>query len=425
MVTGVCFYQAYRANQQLLKYYTPTPPIHYRPASTTYSFTDDDFVEPLDPRLATVRLLEQIGVISGRIEELRSCGQAEPASKMQAQLERILANREGPYPVDGKLQLHAIGVYDGGDPKDRVNQIDGHAVGDAHVHVRYQGASLVLGLCAYDPVRWIIQVEPGVQIKKVVVGGYYQQQIQGLPADTPVEGQVEGGRDNRYAFYADTPVEAQAAGVRFRELTGLVPTTIYTTHEYRGSPFVVGPGDAEWTATMTLHALNSLYWEAVRERRRKVAQQLVEHSFPDVACVASGRHGGFATSFATHSVFGPYVADMQPLAQATTQFAVDPRGPSFFGWSSRGIVTIDPKTGEVTPWPIAGIQASHFGAKLAFDTRRNRLLVWGQELWAVDILHEAGRFAGPRQCNSSIPNGCGRHGLLGRRRFDLYVLCTL
>ncbi|MCI0361883.1 MAG: hypothetical protein L0211_25660 [Planctomycetaceae bacterium] len=94
--------------------------------------------------------------------------------------------------------------------------------------------------------------------------------------------------------------------------------------------------------------------------------------------------------FAVHSIFGPYAATLRPLDKSTVSFAVDPRGPSLFGFNSReaeGVVTIDPKAGKVAPWPIAGMEAQlHYDSCLAFDTRRQRLLIWGRDLLAVDVL---------------------------------------
>ena len=387
VVTAICLYQAYRTNQQILKYYTPAPSVSYDPEISTYEFTDADFIHPLDPRPASVQLTERTQAITDRIAVLRSRGDIRSADEMQAVLDKILANREGPYPIDGTLQLHAIGIYDGGDPKDQVNKIGGNDVGDFHVTVTYTGAPIILAFCAYDPVRWIVKVEPGVQIKKVILAGYYQQQVKGIPKDVPVEGQIADGRnlDRKYTFYADTTLEAGPAADRLKELTSLDAATFFTTHEYEGTPHVIGPGGREWTAMMTVGALESLYRDAIREQRSALAKDLVGHEFTDVACAAQDGYHNFNSSLAVQTIFGPYAATMQPVQPPTTQFAIDPRGPSFFGWNKE-IVTIDPDSGTTTPWPISGVSQSHGSPLMAFDTKRNRLLLWGQNFVAVDIL---------------------------------------
>src|SRR5687767_15329110 len=65
-MTAFCLYQAYRTNQQVLKYYTPAPAVDYDLDVEPYPFTDADFVHPLDPRPATVQLQERVQVITDR-----------------------------------------------------------------------------------------------------------------------------------------------------------------------------------------------------------------------------------------------------------------------------------------------------------------------------------------------------------------------
>jgi hypothetical protein len=372
VVTAICVYQAYRTNQQILKYYTPAPAVSYDPEFTTYEFTDADFVYPLDPRPASLQLTERVGAITDRIAVLRSRGESRSADEMQAALDQLRANCDGPYAIDGTLQLHAIGIYDSG---------------DFHVRITYTGAPIIVAFCAYEHVRWIVDVEPGVQLKKVILAGHRQQLIKGVPKDVPVEGQIADGRDldPKYRFYADTALEAGPAADRLKELTNLDATTFFTTHEYEGMPYVIGPGGNEWSAMMNLRALATLHVASIRENRAKLAHDLVRHSFPDIHCAGPGRFGRYVTSFGTHSIFGPYSNTLQPMPQPTTQFAVDPRGPSFFGWN-RGIVTIDPQTGLIAPWPMDGLEQQHGDVPLAFDTKRNRLLLWTRDLLAVDIL---------------------------------------
>jgi len=390
VVTAVSIYYAYRTNQQAAKYYTPAPVAAYDPDIIPYDFGDKDFVYPLDPRLAAVQLRERVKAIADRIAELRSRGETDRADEMQAALDEILANREGPYPLDGEEQLHVIGLYDGGDPKDTVNKIDGHDVGESHVRITYTKAPLIVCFCAYDPVRWVVEVAPDVQLKRVILGGYYSQQVQGLPEGVPIEGQVEGGRRPAYSFYACRAIEAPRAAKILKELTGLDATTFLATHEYRGAPFGIGPGDSEWTAKMTLHALESLYQEAVREKRTKLAKELVKHTFPEIAFSARNRYGDAQGCFATHSIFGPYADTMQPLEGSTQQLAVDPNGPSFFGLH-KTIFTIEPETGAMTELKINGFEDQGHGAILGFDTKRHRLLLWGRDLVAVDILKKEAR----------------------------------
>jgi hypothetical protein len=372
IVTAFCAYQAYRTNQQILKYYTPAPEVDYRPEVVPYRFTDGDFVEPLDPRPATVRLRERVEVISQHITELRTRANSDRATDMHTRLEKILESRDSGYPVDGKTQLHAIAIYGG----------------DSHVKITYTLAPLVVALCAYDPTLWTIEADPGVQLKKVILAGYHQQRVQGVPHGVSVEGQVSAVRNEMYSFYASTPLEAYRVTSCLREITGLEAATFQTTYGSKGSVFRIGPGHPEWTASMTFNALEPLYQEAVRNNRFKQAKQLVEYSFPEVACTP-GRYGDFSCSFATHSIFGPYAQTMRPVRGASAQFAFDARGPSCFSfnWREGGILALDLDGGVFASWPVKGLEIDpHREACLAFDTKRQRLLVWGASLYSIDIL---------------------------------------
>jgi hypothetical protein len=371
-VTAFCVYQAYRTNQQILKYYTPAPAVDYPPEVVPYEFTDDDFVHPLDPRTATVSLQERMDFLANHIAVLRKRGESDRATEIQSRLDEVLKNREGPYPVDGTTQLHAIGIHRG----------------RPRVTLTYKGAPLILVLCAYNPTEWTIDVDSGVQLKKVIVSGYHLQQVRGVPEGIPIEIRSHEGGDRDW-FYADTPLEVQDVSARLKKISGLEATTFQTTQDPKGQPFVIGPGSTEWTASMTLKAIEPLYLQALRTERFELVHKLARHQFPDIICTAPGQQSrGFTGTFGTNSIFGPYAQTMRPLQQATVQFAVDPRGPSFFSFvRNQGIVTVDPKAGTLTPWPVAGLEIQpHREACLAFDTKRQRLLVWGNDLAAVDIL---------------------------------------
>jgi hypothetical protein len=395
VVTAFCLYQTYRTKRQILKYAAPAPEMDVRPEVddrsevVPYRFTDDDFVQPLDPRPTTVQLSERVEIISNQIEKLQALGDTNRATEMKSRLEKILENKDGRYPVDGKPQLHAIGIYGG----------------DSRVKITYTGAPLIVALCAYEPALWTIEADPGVQLKKVILGGYHQQRVQGLPDGVSIEGQLNEARNETYSYHAFTPLEAHRVAKRLLEIAGMKPTTFQTTYgSYRtpkgprtpkgskGNVFCIGPGEPEWTASMTFSALEPLYQEAVREDRAKLASKLVGHSFPEVACTPADVHGTrFRCTFATHSIFGPYAKTMRPLNRSTTRFAVDPRGPSFFGfnWREGGIHTMDLESGTLTPWPVKGHEiydSPHLDACLTFDTKRQRLLVWGGNLASVDVL---------------------------------------
>jgi hypothetical protein len=369
VVTAICLVQSYRTNARILKQFTPAPPADYDLDIEPYQFTDADFVQPFDPRPATVQLNERIAIIRDRITQLRARGRAKEADGLESRLDAALAKREGPYPMDGRRQLHAVGIYNG----------------RPSIRVSYTGAPLVIVLCAYEGTHWTIEVDPGARLERVILGGYHPQTIEGVPDEVPVHGQIRN-----YRFYACRPEEVAGASEELQKLIRLRPTTFSTQHDLRSEPFVIGPENSEWSAMMTLAAMEALYQDAVREERTRLAAELVVHSFPEIFHAPNRRLSNLGASFAVHSIFGPYKETLRPLDESTNSLAVDPRGPSLFGFDWRnaeGLVTIDPEAGSVAPWPIAGLEVQpHCDSCLAFDTRRQRLLVWGGNLTALDVL---------------------------------------
>jgi hypothetical protein len=86
-------------------------------------------------------------------------------------------------PPAADRELHVVGVYSGmsnGGPS-RNNER-----GDAAVVVNRPGEYVTLCLSAYEPVLWHLAVSEGTMIERLILTGYYQQTVEGLPAGVPV-----------------------------------------------------------------------------------------------------------------------------------------------------------------------------------------------------------------------------------------------
>lgn len=82
----------------------------------------------------------------------------------------------------GDTELHVIGVYEAGTDYSGGN----HPTGTIDVRVERQNKRIILALSAYEPVRWNIIAEPGAEIEKIIVNGYYEQTISGV-GGIPIE----------------------------------------------------------------------------------------------------------------------------------------------------------------------------------------------------------------------------------------------
>lgn len=103
-------------------------------------------------------------------------------------------------------ELHVIGVYEGTYPEDDDRpwhaKCDGLGLMDCHqkmtqrkramggevvVNVSITDTPLVLAFSAYDKTKWVVKLEKGVILDKVILSGYHPQSIEGIPEDTPIE----------------------------------------------------------------------------------------------------------------------------------------------------------------------------------------------------------------------------------------------
>jgi len=73
--------------------------------------------------------------------------------------------------------IEAVGVYQGGD----VGKGRGVSArtGTVQVRVRRSARPVVLSLSAYEPVRWVLTVEPGAKLVAVLSSGYYEPEVLG------------------------------------------------------------------------------------------------------------------------------------------------------------------------------------------------------------------------------------------------------
>lgn len=148
-------------------------------------------------------------------------------------------------------ELHVVAIYEGtvapGTPRPAWPR---SPRGEVAVEVQRtgSGAPMVLCLSAYDPCTWRLSVESEVTISKVILLGYHDQKVVGLPKGVPTERRIydENSQDWFYIEHTEdsqNPPETdlrngETDGIsRLRDLTGLPVTSFQGT--YTGSRFVV------------------------------------------------------------------------------------------------------------------------------------------------------------------------------------------
>jgi TPR repeat protein len=138
-----------------------------------------------------------------RLGRMYDKGQGVEKDKLEAgrwyRLAAAQGQEEAKNKVDGLFslkrtpELHVVAVQRGEvveelqDPqRSSGKRRERHPQGVVDVTLDRKGAPVVLSVIAFEPVKWNIRVEPGVSLEQIIVGGYYQQELVGVPTGTKI-----------------------------------------------------------------------------------------------------------------------------------------------------------------------------------------------------------------------------------------------
>ncbi len=130
-------------------------------------------------------------------------------------------------------ELHVASMY-----MPDVNSKNGDII---DVEVRPTEKPIVLALVSYMEVLWKVKIAPGARVKAVVIGGYCEQEFEGIPADIPIvyRAWFPAGNRNRDYMYGHEwgSQDTQKMVKQLHELTGRPISTFQG--EYTGKSFVI------------------------------------------------------------------------------------------------------------------------------------------------------------------------------------------
>jgi hypothetical protein len=264
-----------------------------------------------------------------------------------------------PDPAGGR-EAFVVGVYEGfKTPTGGESQF-------AYVTVNRPKQRVTLVLMAYGSVTWEIKAGPDTTIERVILGGYRAQQVNGLPAKTPISDAYRGAPTPDLPFYLhsiDTPAFRVVAETVPKKWGLPVSGFVGGYQADPGRPFVIDkvsddprlradypvPTPAAELPKLKFRALNY----TVGERRFEV----------------------FASA-GDFTLAGPDEASLHGLPGKVMRLTADPKGKKHYGISSHDIVEVDfdkHTTTKIAPGPD-GPKIS-WPSDVAFDTKRNRLLL--------------------------------------------------
>jgi hypothetical protein len=160
---------------------------------------------------------------------------ATRANDLELQQQASLASTVKPYPgavaeLGRTATVEAVGVYEAADGK-RDPSREGNRYGSVVVRVGHTSRPMILVLASYDPVRWVLSVQPGAKLGAVLTAGYYPQEVIGA-------GDARVYKIGRLHAYKRDGSEFHALNAEVARWSGK-PIDVFQG-EYSGTSFSVG-----------------------------------------------------------------------------------------------------------------------------------------------------------------------------------------
>lgn len=268
-----------------------------------------------------------------------------------------------------EARLHVVGFYDSHDSVVRVTDASG---------------PVILVLCTYESASWTIEAAEGVQLERILVGGYHAQTVRSSPPGVPISiGSYDQGGEGFHTYGLNDDDWPEAIR-RIEELTKLKIATFVGGYRDQQHVSIVGPDNFSWRSQDVLFDLNQLLAEVDTNRASPTLEALRRHQFyaihfgqmPRQAAPQNPRMGGQSSYFGPFTVEGPIIRGATPLATPAENVVYDPESRLLITRRGGGLSVSDLRTGQETN--IAFDQALprlSWPSGLAYDAERRRLLL--------------------------------------------------
>ena len=344
-----------------------------RAAAATDSVDVGTMLNAVDAEVVALRKMD-------RAQSPWAARYAEVLAGELAQLRAMWAGDEGAAAGErakqgAKQELYAVGFYEGAMP-------DGpKKFGIAEVEVRVTDRPVVLALSAYEPIRWKVKVGEGVRVEKILLGGYGDQLLDPPPAGVPVETHVaRAGDQSSFYLFPRSRGDGESntrAEERLGQLSGLPVATLQGAYRYGGQAVVVGPADESWRRQRVVARLEPLWREATAIKRLEGRGSVAGVRFTAIRWDVGNRPMQMAGELTDCTPAGWVEGTGRKLPDRVAQVAVDPRGSTWYAIGDRaGPFRLDLAQGTATEMKVReDIPEFSWQCGIAFDTKRNRLLV--------------------------------------------------
>jgi predicted esterase len=204
-------------------------------------------------------------------------------------------------------ELHVVGISGSG-------LANGSPV---DVEVRSTTKPVVVALASYHSILWNVKIAPGARVKAIIIGGWYEQEFDGIPANVPIVYRAYYPLRKQGYFYGcewKTP-ECQDMVETLNDMTGLLVSTFQG--EYQGTSFVV-----DGTRGRNL---------AQKERAVKKTPKAEDDPAPDVADIPSQELQAGGDANKRYFLIGPK-KNAKPPAEGYGLLVIMPGGDGSAGF---------------------------------------------------------------------------------------------
>jgi hypothetical protein len=278
----------------------------------------------------------------------------EGAAAISSPVHVIVASNAPPNP-GGPHELHAIGVHSGA-----LNN------SGATVVVDRPGKSVTLFLSSYNGVFWHVSASSGTTIEKVILGGYYAQQVDGIASNVPIVqatyyrsgGNPNGGFGDY--FYTGSNIESAMflrSVQKLCALTGLSMSSFHGADYAPATPFVINQVQND-----------------VR-LRCDYPQPVSPADLPNLSFQLAfyNQQGGANVFFQNYTLAGPVNGTkLLPALRVVT----DAGHRYYYGAEMHEMLRIDSQSGTLAQMDLGpGVPDLSWPTGVAFDSQRNRILL--------------------------------------------------
>ncbi|MEM9657217.1 MAG: hypothetical protein AAF961_02545, partial [Planctomycetota bacterium] len=311
------------------------------------------------------------------IERLREAGQEERAAALATRLGVLRSSLGGQMPKRSDERLFLVGAYESHSSTVRVTDVSG---------------PITLVVCAYEASTWNIEADDGVDLQRIIVGGYHDQKLTSSPQEVPVDFSVHDQGTGGFFTYGEYTDGHDGAVERLKQYTPLPIATLTGAYNAPRSTILVGPEDAQWRAQQVMTGLDELLADANVEQRSAALQALRAQRFTAVHYGSLPRQGaaGRCGYLAEFSIEGPLIGRGSALTVTAHDVAAAPAEGLVYVRGGDEVWALEKNGAEPRKIDFDNeLPRLSWPSGLAYDTKRGRLLLsshgGGGKLYQYDV----------------------------------------